>query len=146
MADFKQKEKYTGEWKGNTISFNREWSGHRFTDAECEALLNGNEIIIEAVSKKTGNKFSVAGSLGDGFYEGKSFVAFQPDFNKKIIPISFCGHIFSNKERKDLENGKTLLLTDLKSKKGTDFTANITFNDKDGLDMSFDNLPSIGKE
>ena len=46
MAEFKQKEKYTGEFNGQTISFNREWSNHRFTDAECEALLKGNEIII----------------------------------------------------------------------------------------------------
>ena len=142
MAEFKQKEKYTGEWKGNTISFNREWSNHRFTDAECEALLKGNEIIIEAVSNKTGNKFSVAGKLGEGFYEGKSFISFQPDFNKKIVPISFLGHVFSNKERKILEEGKTLLVTDLKSKKGTDFTANLTFNTEDGLEMNFDNLPN----
>ena len=141
MAEFKQKEKYTGEYKGQTISFNREWSGHRFTDAECEALLKGNEIIIEAVSKKTGKKFSVAGKLGEGFYEGKAFISFQPDFDKKIVPISFCGHVFSNKERKTLEDGKTLLLTDLKSKKGDDFTANLTFNTTDGLEMNFDNLP-----
>jgi len=145
MSEFKQKEKYTGEWKGNTISFNREWSNHRFTDAECEALLKGHEIIIEATSNKTGKKFSVAGSLGEGFYEGKSFISFQPNFEKKIIPISFCGHVFSNKERKDLEDGKSLILTDLKSKKGTDFTASVTFDSTDGIDMSFDNLPNLEK-
>ena len=53
--------------------------------------------------------------------------------------------MFSNKERKTLEDGKTLLVTDLKSKKGTDFTANLTFNTTDGLEMNFDNLPNQEK-
>lgn len=134
---FVQKEKYTGEWNGETISFNREWSQHRFTDAECEALLTGNEIIIEAVSKKTGKKFSVAGKLGQSTYEGKSFVGFQPNFEKKIIPISFLGHVFSNDERKTLEKGKPVYCIDLISKSNNEFSAWVKFDPNEGIQMSF---------
>lgn len=137
MANYPEKEKYTGEWNGQTISFNREWSGHRFTDAECEALLAGNEIIIEAKSKKTGNMFSVCGKLGNGEYEGKKFVAFQPDFNRKIVPISFLGHVFSSKERTALENGQEIFCNDLISKQNNKFEARLKFDEKDGLKMEF---------
>lgn len=139
MAKYPEKEKYTGEWNGNTVSFNREWSGHRFSDAECEALLNGAEIIIEAKSKKTGNLFSVCGKLGEGEYNGKRFISFQPDFEKKIIPISFLSHVFSSKERKALEDGKQIKVDDLVSRSGNKFEAMITFDEESGLNMEFNN-------
>ena len=144
MANFPEKEKYTGQWNGQTVSFNREWSGHRFSDAECEALLNGAEIIIEAKSKKTGNLFSVCGKLGEGEYNGKHFIAFQPDFNRKIIPVSFLSHVISPKERKALEEGQEILVDDLVSKAGNKFEARLRFNEKDGLQMAFGN--GIGEE
>ena len=139
MSNYPEKEKYTGEWNGKTVSFKREWSGHRFSDSECEALLNNSEIIIEAKSKKTGNLFSVCGKLGENEYEGKKFIAFIPNFNKKIVPISFLGHIFSKEERKDLEKGKSIIAEDLISKAGNKFKANLNFDNKDGLKMTFDN-------
>ena len=139
MADFVQKEKYTGEFNGQTVSFNREWSGHKFTDAECEALLAGSEIIIEAVSKKTGNKFSVCGKLDQGMYNGKSFYAFQPDFNKKIIPITLNGHVITNKEREALEKGKEILIQDFISKTNNQYAALVTFDEKEGIKLEFQN-------
>ena len=137
MADFVEKEKCKGNWKGHDISFNREWSGHRFTDAECEALLAGKEIIIEAKSSKTGNLFSVCGKLGEGEYKGKSFIAFQPNFDKKIIPVSFLGHTFSAEERKKLENNDMIIISDFVSKAGKTFEAGVTFDTKEGLKLNF---------
>lgn len=133
-----KKEKYSGTWNGQEVAFNREWSGHRFTDQECEALLNGQTIIIEAISKKSGNKFSVSGQLGMNEYEGKTFCAFQPDFNRKIIPISLNGHIFSNKERKNLEDGKSVYVIDFVSKAGKEYSATVTFNEKNGIKLEFE--------
>lgn len=132
-----KKEKYYGVWQDQEVSFNREWSGHKFTDQECEALLDGQTIIIEAISKKTGNKFSVAGKLGMGTYEGKSFCSFQPDFNRKIVPISLNGHIFSNSERKKLEDGQSIYVIDFVSKAGKEYSATVTFNTKDGIKLEF---------
>ena len=138
--EYTPKEKYTGEFNGNTVSFNREWSGHRFTDAECEALLQGNEIIIEAVSKK-GNKYSVAGKLGEGVFNDKPFFGFQANFDKKIIPISYFERIISNEERKLLEEGQYVVMPGLKSSKtGNMFTARVHFDEKDGMSFDFEGI------
>ena len=134
---YKQKEKYSGKFKGEDITFNREWAGHRFTDAECEALLNGKEIIIEAVSKK-GKKFSVAGKLGENSFNDRIFYSFIPDFDKHILPISFCGYEFTNEEREELEKGQSVFCTGLVGKSGKEFDAHVTFNTKKGIELKFE--------
>lgn len=76
-------EKWIGFWNGKKISFKRNWSGHHFTDAECEALCNGETITIEAVSAKTDKPFTCSGKLAIQKYKGKSFVGFKADFGKR---------------------------------------------------------------
>ena len=78
-----QTDRITGTWKGKEISFKAEWSGHKFTPEEVTALLNGDEIVIEAISSKTGNPFTCHGRLKEQEYMNKKFVGFKPDFNKK---------------------------------------------------------------
>lgn len=78
-----QKDKYEGVWKKKNISFTREWSGHAFTDEECEALCNGNEIEITAISSKTGKEFTCKGKLKEKTFKGHKYVGFEPDFGKK---------------------------------------------------------------
>ena len=56
------------------------WGGYRFTDEECEILLKGKEVTIEAVSQKTGNSYVVTGKLAEQNYQGRKFVGFKPDF------------------------------------------------------------------
>ena len=136
---FTQKEKYTGDFKGMEVSFNREWSGYRFSDEECEALLSGAEIMIRPKSKKTGKEYDCYGQLKEQEYNGKTFYGFVPDFETKRVPSQFLGHLFSDKEKKDLEKGKELLLIDLVSKAGKTFSAKVSFDKKDGLKMTFDN-------
>ena len=136
--EYTQKEKYTGEFNGVEVSFNRVWSDYRFSDEECEALLSGKEIMIRPKSKKTGNEYDCYGQLKEQEYNGKKFYGFVPDFETKRIPTQFLGHLFSEKEVKDLEKGKELVLSDLVSKAGKTFTAKVTFDKKDGLKMTFD--------
>ena len=136
--EYQSKEKFVGTWKNNTIEFTREWSGYRFSDEECKLLLEGKTIVIEAVSKKTGSKFSVCGKLGEQEYNGKQFIGFIPDFNKKIVPISFLGHVISDKERKDLTDGKEIFVKGLTSKKGNSFDAWLKFDSKEGMEMRFE--------
>lgn len=76
MADYPQREKYEGQFEGQTVRFNREWAGHRFTDEECEALLNGEEISFEA-NKKAGGTFRAVGTLGKAEYNGHEYWGFQ---------------------------------------------------------------------
>lgn len=73
---------YTGEDKnkGESVSFNKEWSGHTFTDEEVELLLKGEEIEIEAISKK-GKPYKVSGTLAKQKYKGNEFWGFKPDFS-----------------------------------------------------------------
>ena len=76
MAEFVQREKAEGMFQGQMIKFNREWAGHRFTDAEVADLLAGKEITITA-NKKAGGTFQATGSLGKGEFNGHEFWGFQ---------------------------------------------------------------------
>lgn len=70
-------ERYKGTWNGEEVNFKKEWSGHKFTDEECEKLCNGEEIEIEAVSSKTGKSFKCKGKLERQTFNGKEFVGFK---------------------------------------------------------------------
>lgn len=71
---FVKKEKYSGTWNGEEISFSRVWGGYRFTDEECEQLLKGDKI---AVTSAKGRKFT--GALARQNFKGKDFVGFKAD-------------------------------------------------------------------
>lgn len=58
------------------------FSGHDFTDDEMKALVNGEVITIQAVSKKTGKPYKVSGQLGESEWQGKTSIRFMPDFSK----------------------------------------------------------------
>ena len=70
-------ERFEGTWKRKKVNPKRVWSGHRFTNEECEKLLKGEEIIIEAVSAKTQKKFKCKGKLENQVFNGNSFVGFK---------------------------------------------------------------------
>ena len=76
------KDKVTGVWNGKEVSFNAEWSGHRFSKDEIAALLAGAEISFEAWSKR-GKPYIAKGKLAKQKYNGRTFVGFKPDFGKK---------------------------------------------------------------
>lgn len=80
LADFTPKEKAEGLFEGTQVKFNREWSGHRFSDEEVEKLLNGDEIEFDFKSKK-GDKWHIVGQLAKQEYNDHEFYGFKPDFD-----------------------------------------------------------------
>ena len=135
-----EKEKYEGTWKGKAVKFVREFSGHRFTDAECEALCRGEEISFKATSK-AGKEYTCHGSLADKEFNGHAYVGFDPDFNTARVPDTFCKHDFSDAEKADLEAGKEIYVKGMVSKKGSVFDAYVSFGKKEdgstGLILNF---------
>ncbi|QBO36623.1 type IA DNA topoisomerase [Periweissella cryptocerci] len=69
-------EKMTGTWKGQEISFAREWSGHAFTDDELAKLLAGDEISFPAKSKR-GKEYTAIGKLAKQTFKGATYYGFK---------------------------------------------------------------------
>lgn len=133
-----EKEKFTGMWNGKAVSFTREWSGHRFTDEECEALCNGEEIEVLGLTSKTGKTYGVTGKLTEQTYNGHKFIGFERtgfagDSNQTAKAdrcsgvwngenISFKrdwgGHHFTDEECEALLAGKEIEILGLVSKAG----------------------------
>lgn len=152
MGDYVEKEYFEGTWEktGAHVRFNRTWSGHRFTDQECMDLLAGKDIEITAQSKKTGDDFTVIGALGEGSFQGRTFVGFTPDFTKPtsaakrgVAPKSMLGVKLTDEQRAKIEAGEKVLVKGMKSKKsGKNFDAYLFLEDKPdgtrGIAFSFD--------
>lgn len=130
-------ERFTGIWNGKEVSPKREWSGHRFTDAECADLLAGKEITIECVSAKSGKPFKCKGRLADLKYDGKAYVGFdRTEFvndgsGGSSGPDGWCKYTFTDKERKDLLAGKEVSCKKFVGKSGKKFGAKVKWNAND---------------
>lgn len=132
-----KKEKFDGIWNGKEISFTREWGGHRFTDDECEELLEGNEIKIEDLVNASGVTYGVIGKLSEQSFKGHKFVGFERTSfisdgkdhgssadkyqgtwkNKKVsFKREYCGYKFSDAECEALCDGKEIEILGLVSK------------------------------
>lgn len=133
-SDIKIKAKHTGTFipTGESVTFNKEWGGYTFTDSELDKLLNGDTIEINATSK-SGKKFTVKGSLGEGEYKGKKFWGFMmnkaEDETAKtaIFPKEWSGHKFTKDEEDRLRNGEKIKIKATSKKTGNDFEVDVTF-------------------
>lgn len=131
-------ERYEGTWNGKAVKFKRSWSGHDFTDEECEKLCNGEEIEIEAVSSKTGKTFRCTGKLSNLTFKGKSYVGFEntgfvnaSGGKSGSIPDEWCQHKFTDDEKALLETGMCVECDDFVSKKGSTFKAKVHWGKND---------------
>lgn len=128
-----EKEYVEGTWNGEPVRFNRVWSGHRFTDEECEQLLDGEEIVLKDLNGKNG-PYSCKGRLEQQVYNGHEFVGFSRtgfvDDGTPRVPSKFCGHVFTATEKKLLEKGETLELTGLIGKSGKPFDCKVVYGKK----------------
>ncbi len=73
-----KKDKVHGEWQGKSISFNRTWGQHTFTDEEVEKLL-ANESITFTTKTKGGKVTTVTGKLADQTFKNQKYVGFKMD-------------------------------------------------------------------
>ncbi len=122
-----QAERFEGTWNGEEVHPKRIWSGHRFTDDECEALLNGEEIQIDAVSS-AGKPYKCAGKLEKQTYNGVEFVGFSRTRFINDGPSSWCQYTFTDAEKADLKAGKTILGNKFIGKSGKAFKAKVKWN------------------
>lgn len=85
-----KKEKVSGTYTptGESISFNVEYSGHKFTEKEVASLLKGETINVELTSKK-GSEYTIDGKLELGEYKGHKFWGFRPDGDTRKFANSF---------------------------------------------------------
>lgn len=140
LEEIVQKERATGVWNGKQVSFSREWSGHRFTDAEVQTLLAGKEIeLTDCVSAKTGAKFGAKGKLEIQDFKGRKFVGFKSTgfLDTGEIPASYLGHKFTAGELADLKAGKTVIVKGYTSKAGKKFDAPTSWGVKPGEDKKW---------
>lgn len=137
----KEKASGTLQTTGSTVSFNKEWSGHTFTDSEVTVLLAGETITIEAISSKTGKPFIVKGKLEEQQFKGVKgtidFWGFKPQFEERkkasdmtaqTAPFKpeWSQHKFTKAEETALRNGETVNI-DAISKAGKPYSVDVTF-------------------
>ena len=149
IMSYVEKEKATGLWNGEEVTFNREWSGYRFTDDEVEALLDGETITIEAISSKTGKPFKCKGHFAeqvmpakkkgekdvhffgfkmdefvkdDSVDDGKVSGVFEPTGETVRFKRIWSGHTFTDTEIEKLLAGDEIEFSAV-SKYGKDYVA-----------------------
>lgn len=125
---YPKKDKYTGVWQGDEVSFNKEWGGHKFTDEECALLCAGKTISIDCVSKE-GKKYSCKGYLAEQEMIGDDkkkhkFIGFR---RLDEIPEEWCHHRFTQEERDALAEGESIPITAHSDAKGVDFSCEVSW-------------------
>lgn len=132
-GNFEEKEKYEGTWNGKSVKFSRTWGGHRFTDEECEALCNGDEIEVFGLKSKAGKEYGVTGKLSEQSYNGHKFVGFERTgfANKPGVPNSWCKHEFTAEEKTQLEAGTVVHIEGAVSKKGNVFDCDVIYGERE---------------
>lgn len=124
-GDLRTREYYTCTWEEKQISFHREWGRHRFTDEECTALAEGQQITIPA-KNRDGDDCRVKGHLGtQQGKDGKTYIGFCMDSfenlnpDKQRIPCEWngeqksfspiwSGHRFTEEEKTKLINKESI--------------------------------------
>lgn len=125
---FNEDDYYSGPFHGKTIKFRRSFAGYRFSDEECNALLNGENIIVSPLDKN-GNMYRCFGRLELQEYMNFKYYGFKWNKNVKLAPTSFCGVEFTEKQLKAFDAGATMNIKNLYSKKNNRyFSAPIRFN------------------
>jgi len=114
----------------------RYYFGIKFTEQDKQNLLKtGNLGRIAQVEYKQGEKTSVFISIDR---QTNELVAVRADRIK--IPDNIKGVDLNEQQKKELSEGKTVLLEGMASKKGNEFSAHIQFNaDRRGLEFRFEN-------
>ena len=138
MTNKGNKERFSGEFEGEQVSFAREVKGHRFSDEECATLLSGGKVRFKATGKD-GSTYQSYGDLAKQSFVNDSgetveYVGFRPlvdpevyvegDFRGEKIKFKrvWGGHKFSEAEIKSLLAGEEISF-DATSKAGKNYTA-----------------------
>lgn len=101
-------ERFEGFWNGQEVKPKRVWSGHRFTDDEIAKLLDGEEIEIEAFSKRNNSTYRCKGRLARLSFNGNDFIGFERTGFINDGPTRWSGYEFTDAEKEEFLAGKSI--------------------------------------
>lgn len=146
-------ERASGVWKGQNVTFFKQYGSHTFSDDEVQSLLN-DEVIEFSTTSKEGKEYQVSGKLDIVETNGKRYVKFVGKVKKDgvngiwngqevtINPV-FMNHTFTPQELEQLFSGETIHIQTEKDGKTYNVSgklANLTFKGKAyvGFDATFE--------
>ncbi|WP_304182963.1 DUF3945 domain-containing protein [Phocaeicola plebeius] len=126
----------------------KEISSVQLTPEDKEALRKGQPIFLENMINKKGEEFSSFVRLD--MVSGRPQYSRTPDgFSERAAPTiqaELYGHLLTAKEKATLQDGKALLLSDLKGPNGQSFSAYAKINPNSGQIQYFQENPDIRRD
>ena len=126
----------------------KEISSVQLTPEDKEALRKGQPVFLENMINKKGEEFSSFVRLD--MASGRPQYSRTPDgFEERAaptIPAELYGHLLTAKEKATLQDGKALLLSDLKGPNGQAFSAYAKINPNSGQIQYFQENPDIRRD
>lgn len=120
----------------------------RLTPEDKETLRKGQPVFLENMINRKGEEFSSFVKLD--MNTGRPQYSRTPNgFNERqapIIPAEVYGHVFSAQERANLQDGKAILVSDLKSSNNKIFSSYLKVNTNSGQLQYFQENPDIRRD
>lgn len=120
----------------------------RLTPEDKEVLRKGQPVFLENMINRKGEEFSSFVKLD--MNTGRPQYSRTPDgFNERqgpVIPAEVYGHVFSAQERGNLQDGKAILVSDLKSANNKTFSSYLKVNANSGQLQYFQENPDIRRD
>lgn len=117
----------------------------RLTPEDKEILRKGQPVFLENMINRKGEEFSSFVKLD--MNTGRPQYSRTPDgFNERqapIIPAEVYGHVFTAQERANLQDGKAILVSNLKSTNNKEFSSYLKVNANSGQLQYFQENPDI---
>lgn len=117
----------------------------QLTPEDKEALRKGQPVFLENMINRKGEEFSFFVKLD--MNTGRPQYSRTPDgFSERqapIVPAEVYGHVFTAQERANLQDGKAILVSDLKSANNKTFSSYLKVNANSGQLQYFQENPDI---
>ena len=117
----------------------------QLTPEDKEALRKGQPVFLENMINRKGEEFSSFVKLD--MNTGRPQYSSTPDgFSERqapIVPAEVYGHVFTAQERANLQDGKAILVSDLKSANNKTFSSYLKVNANSGQLQYFQENPDI---
>ena len=117
----------------------------QLTPEDKEALRKGQPVFLENMINRKGEEFSSCVKLD--MNTGRPQYSRTPDgFSERqapIVPAEVYGHVFTAQERANLQDGKAILVSDLKSANNKTFSSYLKVNANSGQLQYFQENPDI---
>ena len=120
----------------------------QLTPEDKETLRKGQPVFLENMINRKGEEFSCFVKLD--MNTGRPQYSRKPDgFNERqapVVPAEVYGHVFSAQERANLQDGKAILVSDLKGANNKTFGSYLKINANSGQLQYFQENPDIRRD